>query len=403
MGKKYSLKLVITLMLLASAFTWFVFSVAVGSPTRAYGNRADAVRDYAALLAMIDELYIGEFEQADVANAAMRSAVYALDDEWSFYMTPEEYVHYLENSFNQYEGLGIFVEPDEGTEFLRIAGVYGGSAAEAAGIAEGDLIMAVDGVDATGFSSEDLRDALVRPIGNIVELTVLRDGSTVLELLAIYSIVYIEPVEYEMLEGGIGYLMIMNFNERAAQSFINAVEELAEMGAQAFIYDVRGNPGGWVKEVTGMLDYLLPEGEIFVAVDRSGHETITRSDPVYFDRPAVVLVDRFSYSAAEYFAAMLMEYGYAQTVGEQTTGKSRMQKTVELPNGGALNISFSEYLTKNRVSLHDRGGMTPDHQIALTDDERALLYSGNLGMEDDSQMQKALEILWKYYGIFVDK
>ena len=397
------MKLVITLMLLASALTWTILSITIGYPYGAYSNRSDAVRDFAALLTRIDELYIGEYEQADVANAAMRSAVDALNDEWSFYMTPEEYLHYLESSFNQYEGLGFFVEYDEETGFLRVAGLYRGSAAEAAGIAEGDLIMAIDGADATGFTSEDLRDALARPIGNIVELTVLRDGSTVLELLAVYSIVYFEPVEYEMLQGGIGYLSIMNFNERAAQSFIHAVDELAGLGAVAFIYDVRGNPGGWVKEVTEMLDYLLPAGDIFVAVDRSGHETITRSDPIYFDRPAVVLVDRFSFSAAEYFAAMLMEYDYARTVGEQTTGKSRMQKTVELPNGGALNISFSEYLTKNRVSLHDTGGITPDYQISLTDDELKLLYSGALEKEDDPQMQKALEILWKYYGIIVDK
>jgi len=94
---------------------------------------------------------------------------------------------------------------------------------------------------------------------------------------------------------------------------------------------------------------------------------------------------------------MLMEYRYAKTVGEQTYGKSRMQTTLELSNGGALNISFSEYLTKNRVSLHDAGGLVPDYLLSLSDEEMDLFWSGALEMDDDPQMQKALEILSRIY------
>jgi len=204
-------------------------------------------------------------------------------------------------------------------------------------------------------------------------------------------------VSYELLDGDIGFLKIANFNEGSAQRFIAAAEDLIGQGAQTFVFDVRGNPGGLVSEVTGMLDYLLPEGEIFIAVDRSGTETITTSDPEYVDLPAVVIVDSLSFSAAEYFAAMLREYSRADIVGEQTTGKSRMQKTVGLPGGGAINISFAQYLTKNRVSLHDVGGVSPDHEVILTDDERLLFFSGRLERDLDPQIQKALSLVNNLY------
>jgi len=165
------------------------------------------------------------------------------------------------------------------------------------------------------------------------------------------------------------------------------------MGALALMIDLRGNYGGYVSEVTEILDYLLPEGEIFVTVYRDGSESITRSDASFIDLPAVVLVDRNSFSGAEYVAALLREYDYAPIVGEQTTGKSRMQKPVELPGGGAINISFAEYLTKNRVSLHDAGGLTPDYEIVLSVDDMYLFQSGRLELDDDPQFQKALQVL----------
>ena len=393
MERKYSLKLLVALMVFSAALTWLILSFFLGNPFGAQSGKAGPVRDFAELLAMIDEMFIGDYDEADVAAAAMRAAVDALDDEWSFYLTPDEYAFYLESSHNVYEGLGFIVAPDEDTDMLRIVSVYRDSAAEDAGLASGDLIVAIDGVHAGGYSIDDLREALARPIGDTVDLTIIRDGGAILVITAVYSYVYIAPVTGEMLEGNIGYVVIANFNDGAAENFIDTVDGLIAQGARAFIYDVRSNPGGWVSEVTGILDYLLPEGDIFVAVDRRGYETVTRSDAGHIDIPAVVLVDRFSFSAAEYFAAMLMEYRYARTVGEQTYGKSRMQTTLELRGGGALNISFSEYLTKNRVSLHDAGGLTPDYLISLSDDEMDLFWAGDLEMDDDPQMQKALEIL----------
>jgi len=393
MKKKYSLKFVITLMLIASALTWSAIYLIVGFPFGASSNRSDAVRDFAALLTRIDELYIGEYDNSDVADAAMRAAVEALGDEWSFYLTAAEYSRYLENSQNRYDGIGITVTTDEETGAIRIVSVFSGSAAEAAGLLPGNLLTAVDGESVVGFTVSELRSILLRPIGDSVELTVVRADDSVEILTAVYSVVFLDPIYYELVEDDIGYISISNFNQGSAKSFISAVRSLLAQGADAFIFDARGNPGGFVTEMTEMLDFLLPEGEIFITVDRSGEETITYSGSDFQDLSAVVIVDRFSFSAAEYFAAMLREYDRAEIVGEQTTGKSRMQMTVRLPSGGALNISFAQYLTKNRVSLHDTGGVSPDHPVSLSDDERFLYYSGNLSLDSDPLIQKAISLL----------
>jgi len=393
MKKRFSMLSMFTLMLFASALTCLVLALTVGRTYGVVGARSDTVRNFVTMLEMIEELYIGQYEEEDITAAAMRAAVYALDDYWSYYMTPDEYAEFLNSSNNRFAGIGVNVVSDEETGGMSVTYVYRGSGAEAAGVSVGDVIVGVDGSEIYGISAYGLRELLERPVGEPVSLTILRPDTTSVTLPVIFDYIFRDPVSFEMLDGKIGYIQLRNFDAGAANSFISAINKLRDMDARAIIFDVRGNRGGRVSEMTRMHDFLLPEGEIFIAVDRSGTETITYSDPEYNDIPAVVLVDRNSFSAAEYFAAMLSEYGRAEVIGEQTTGKSRMQTSLALPAGGALHISTAQYLTKNRVSLHDIGGFTPEHLIMLSEQESALLRSGELNRNDDPHIAKALLLL----------
>jgi len=393
MKKRFSIISMLTLVLIASALTCAITWFFMVRQNHEDDDITAAVLEYAALLETIDRVYIGHFDVEEVSAEAMRGAVDALGDRWSYYMTPAEYARFLDRARNRYPGIGVGVDTTVYTEGIKVIFVYKGSAAETAGIIAGDIITGVDGEDIAGTDVNGLRDLLARPIGDTITLRIKREDGTTHELKVVYSYIFIDPVSFELLDGNVGYIRLENFDEGAADRFILAANELIEQGAIAFVYDVRLNGGGRVSEMTKILDYLLPEGEIFVTVDKSGSETITRSGPEMIDLPAVVLVDKNSYSAAEYFAALLSEYDYAQTVGEQTTGKSRMQITLELPGGGALHISSSQYLTKNRVSLHDIGGLTPDHIVTLTDEQAALFAAGELAKEDDTQLQKALLLL----------
>jgi len=420
MKERYSLKFVLTLVISTSALTALILSIVFF--TSFYTNRNISVRpgsqnvnatisesgnieterrdtnidDFGELLDIIETQFIGSYNIDEIINFAMAAAVDSLDDIWSHYMSPEEYTEFLATANNRYAGIGVTVMIDEETEGMKVLGVYEGSGAYQAGMVIGDIVVAVDGESIIGLSLNEIRYMLRRQIGETAEITVLRYDGEYEVLTVLFSIVFINPVSFEMLPGNIGYVRLRNFDQDAGVNFIEAVNTLIDMGAVAFIYDVRNNGGGRVNEVTRILDFLLPEGEIFISVDRSGVENIIMSDDNWIDMPAVVLVNSYSFSGAEFFAAMLYEYNYAATVGEQTTGKNRMQSTIPLANGGAVHISTGHYLTKNRISLFDVGGFTPQYLIDLTEEERAYFVRGQLDWDSDPQFQKALALLENY-------
>ena len=393
MEKRFTLRFVIALVLLTSALSCLILSLLFLLRMNTAPGRSEDRSDFSELLNIIATRYIGAHDIGEVSNAAMRAAVDSLDDQWSYFMTPEEYANYLESSDNRYSGIGVEVSIDEDIGGIKVLWVYPGSGANEAGIVVGDIITAVDGESIRGLQLTEVRELLRRPIDDTVLLTVIRANGAHENLTVVYSVIFTDPVSYEMISGTVGYVSVRNFETGAADGFISAVNTLIEQGALSFIYDVRSNNGGKVTEMTQILDFLLPEGEIFISVDRSGDEQITTSDADFLDMPAVVLVNSHSYSAAEYFTAMLSEYEYALTVGEQTTGKNRMQNTIKLPGGGAVHISTGEYLTKNRVSLYDTGGFTPDFIVPLSDEDIALYRSGGLDLLLDPQIQKALLLL----------
>jgi carboxyl-terminal processing protease len=396
MDRKLSLKHVLALVLLTSALTCLVmallFSWNTDEKSEGFFEYND-LSDFAELLDILSTRFIGTVDINEITDAAKRAAVESLDDRWSYFMSADEYNVYLESSDNRYSGIGVEVEIDEDTKGIKVTNVHRGSGADSAGIVAGDIITAVDGESILGFTFVEVRAALRRPLGDTALLTLLRAGGFYHDLRVLYSTVFVDPVSYEMIYGDIGYVSLRNFDSGAADSFISAVNSLNEQGAVAFIYDVRSNNGGKVTEMTSILDFLLPKGEIFITVTISGEEQIITSDDSSIDKPAVVLVNEFSYSGAEYFTAILSEYEYAQTVGEQTTGKNRMQTTIIMSNGDAVVLSTAEYLTKNRVSLYDTGGFTPDYLIELTDEEFALFRAGNLDFDSDPQLLKAVDLL----------
>jgi carboxyl-terminal processing protease len=380
----------LTLILLVSALA---LAAIVGQQLGLFDGRFQQVHQYAVLLRELDRRFIGEVDLEEVNIAAMTSAVYALDDRWSFFMTSETLQELLNRRDNVTHGIGINVTLDEDTDGMIVMNVLRGSAAETAGLVIGDIITHVDGTDISGYALSYIVSMMQRQIGESMDLTVIReDGETVI-LTPIFSEIFINPVEYELLYPDIGLITIANFNKGSANEVLAATESLLEQNARAFIFDVRSNGGGQVHEMTAMLDRLLPEGEIFITVDSYGNEDIIFSDAEMLDVPAVVLVDRNSFSAAEFFAAIMREFDYAIIVGEQTSGKSRMQTVLMLPEGNAVNLSTAEYLTKNRVSLEEVGGVTPDYFIEFTDDQFTDFIFGNLDIEDDPHIQKALYLL----------
>ena len=345
----------------------------------------------AELYTCLDHYYIGQVDTGALSDAACSAMVDAVGDEWSYYISAEDYAAHVEQLENAYVGVGITIQENEDTGLLEVIAVAAGGPAEEAGVQTADQITAVDGQDVTQMTLEEIR-ALVRgEEGTQVVIDFLRDGQTVrvtLERRSIQNVV----AHGQLLESGDGYVIIDNFDGGCAAQTRAVVEELQAQGAKAIIFDVRFNPGGLKRELIELLDDLLPEGEIFRTVDYAGREEISTSDADFLDLPMAVLVNVDSYSAAEFFAAALQEYEAATIVGVQTYGKGRFQSALQLSDGSAVNLSIGEYYTPQGRNLAGVG-ITPDVVVELDEEDLEALYYGRLPLEEDAQLQAAIAAL----------
>lgn len=342
-------------------------------------------------LNLIQHRFVGEYQEEQMLDAAMDGMVKGLGDRWSYYLDPESYADTQTRRDNAYVGVGVTVsyEKEEG---LLILSVTSGGPAEEAGLRAGELIVAVDGTSLSGEARYEGADLIQGEAGSAVTLTVRREDGSEYSAEMTRRRLETKPVEHEMLEGQVGYIQVKNFYRRSADGVAAAVEDLREQGAKALVFDMRNNGGGYLDELTEMLDYLLPEGVIFRQEDRAGNESVSKSDAACVEIPMATLVNRDTYSAAEFFGAELQEWGVGVIVGEETSGKGYSQQTYPLPNGGGLGISTQRYFTGNGVSLIGTG-VTLDRELSLSEEEDALQRAGKLPHQEDDQLQAALELL----------
>lgn len=340
---------------------------------------------------LIDYYFIGDADHAVMDDAAAAAMVDSLGDRWSYYMTAQDYIAYQEQMNNSYVGIGITITVTEDESGFAVTKVNEGGPAEEAGMLPGDVIVGVEGQSTVGMSTTQARDLVRGEEGTQVNLSVLR-GEETIEMSVTRKNVQTPVAEYQMLENKMGLVTVYNFDERCAQETISSIEALLEQGAQALIFDVRGNPGGYKKELVKVLDYLLPEGPLFRSENYAGKVTVDESDADYLDIPMAVLVDENSYSAAEFFAAALDEYDAAVIVGTQTCGKGYFQSSFELSDGSAVGLSIGKYTTPNGVSLADVG-ITPEVYVEVDEETAFQIYAGVLAPEEDPQIQAAIEAL----------
>lgn len=380
--KKKILTILSYILVAAAASFWTLLLTAPEEPE--YSKLAQ-------LEEIIQEKYIDPVDEEAIEDAAATAMVEALGDRWSYYIPASEYQAYLEQMENAYVGIGITIVVAEDGTGVEVMVVDENGPADQAGMQVGDVIVAVDGTRIGGMDTVDIRNMVRGTENTQVEITVRRDGE---ELTMPITRAYVQvPVATgEMLENGIGLVTINNFDTRCTDETLAAIEALLDQGAEKLIFDVRNNPGGYAKELVQVLDYLLPEGELFRTVNYTGAEAVDKSDARCLELPMAVLVNADSYSAAEFFAAALQEYEAAVIIGEQTSGKGYFQNTYTLDDWSAVGLSIGKYFTPKGVSL-EGVGITPDIPVEVDDETYMAIYYGTLEPENDPQLQAAIEAL----------
>ena len=340
---------------------------------------------------IIETYFIDDYDEDTLADGAASGMVDATGDEWSYYLSADEVAAYEESMANAYVGVGITITEDAEAGGMRVEEVVSGGPAEEAGIRVGDLLLAVEGEDVLPLGIDGTRNLVRGEEGTRVNMHFSRNGAEY-DVSVERRSIETPVVTGELLDGSIGYVKIDNFDERSAAETIAFVKDLIGQGAEALLFDVRFNPGGYADELVKVLDYLLPEGDLFRSVDYAGREEVDTSDASCVELPMAVLVNEDSYSAAEFFAAALQEYEWATIVGSQTYGKGNFQTAFYLSDGSMVNLSIGKYYTPGGKSLSETG-VTPDVVVDLDDEQYALLYYNALEQADDPQFQAAIDTL----------
>ena len=273
---------------------------------------------------------------------------------------------------------------------VTISKVYSGTPAEEAGLLQGDVIVSADGNDATSMEVSDLVQIIRGEEGTTVSLEIYREATNKTFTVDVERRnVELPSVEGEMLDGGIGYIQIGEFQTKTAEQFDEILSGLEQQDMKGLIVDVRSNPGGLLNSVVEILDRLLPEGTVVYTEDKYGNRQDFTSDAECVDYPIVVLCDENSASAAEIFSGAMQDYNYATLIGTTTYGKGIVQTIYPLSDGDALKVTTAKYFTPNGNYIHGKG-ITPDIELEYE-------YGNPEGMvyekQYDNQLQKAIEVM----------
>jgi carboxyl-terminal processing protease len=336
------------------------------APLRDFARGEDAAVVDAAMEKIEDDYYT-KVSKEDLADDAVRGMVRGLDDRFSAYFDEQEYSRFKEISDARFSGVGLGIQKaDDG---LRVVQVYDGSPAKKAGLRVGDVIVEADGTRLAGKPEETATGLIKGQPGTKVTLTVRR-GKRTFERRVTRAQVSIPVVSSRTRSvDGKDYAVIRleTFSSGAHAEVYAAVRKAVDRKVDGIVFDLRGNGGGLVEEARLVASAFLPEGKIVTTRGRSVPERVYRATgkPVAPRTPMVVLVDKGSASAAEIVAGALQDRDRARLVGTSTFGKGVFQEVVELPEGGALDITVGQYFLPSGRNIGGKGtargaGLKPD-------------------------------------------
>lgn len=320
-----------------------------------------------ALKSYIDEYYMEEVGEEELAEGIYKGMLESLNDPYSCYYTEEEYNSLMEDSSGTYCGIGASVTQDFDTGVISIVTPFKGGAAADAGIQSGDVVTKVNGEDVTGMDLDDVVAMMKGKEGTTVEVEFYLSEKEEYKTFSLErKEIEVPTVAYEMEEENIGYIAVSAFDDPTDEQFISAVKDLEEQGMEGLIVDLRNNGGGMLTSVVNMLDYLLPKGsEIVSTKDKYGKgETYKATSEHFYNLPMVVLINENTASASEVFSGAIQDYELGTLVGTTSFGKGIVQSVIPLNDGTAVKLTTSYYYTPNGRNIHGTG-IEPDVEVTL--------------------------------------
>lgn len=339
---------------------------------------------------MIDQEYLGEVDNAELAEGIYAGLVYGLGDVYSRYYTADEYAQETASTDGAYAGIGVSIQKNKNGG-VQIAECYEGGPGAEAGLQTGDVITAINDTDVTDMELSDVVSLIRENKDNTIVLTVFRENEEKSREISVdVTDVELPSVFGEMLDKKTGYIQITQFTGVTPQQYKDMFAELKDKGMERLVIDLRDNPGGLLTSVCDILREILPEGLIVYTEDKYGNREEETCDGKHqLDMPLAVLVNENSASASEIFAGAVQDHEVGTIVGTTTYGKGVVQELRQLSDGSAVKLTVSNYYTPNGNSIN-KVGIKPDVEVKLASE---LLNKDEITHEEDNQLQKALNVI----------
>ena len=330
----------------------------------------------------IDEFYLGEINEDDMIESAIKGYIAGLGDKYTEYLTKDEYEELMVDVNGDYVGIGIYMAQDINGNVIVLLPIEG-SPAEEAGLKTGDIITKVNGEDCIGKDLSLVAKKVKGEEGTTVDLEIQREDEIINKTVERRT-VEIDNIESEVIENNIGYIEILSFDTGSREEIETILNDYKKIGIKSIIIDLRDNGGGLASEATDMADLFVEKNcNIMIETDKKGktkNTTAEREPLVDSEVKVIVITNENTASASEILVGALKDNNVATVVGTTTYGKGVMQELVPVSSGGALKLTIKEFCTPNGNKIN-KEGIKPD--IEIEDNEET---------EDDEQLQKAIEM-----------
>ncbi|MBQ9263366.1 MAG: S41 family peptidase [Clostridia bacterium] len=340
------------------------------------------------IMQYIEAWYLEEPDTAMLMEYATRGMMAALGDPYTFYYNAEEWADLQEEIAGEYGGVGMQLLGNVETNLVTVTRVFRDAPAERAGIRKGDILVRVEDIEVNAFTMQDAVDVMRGTLNEEVEIEVKR-GDEYLTFRMNRAIVTINQVEYTMLEGDVGYILLYQFENNCAKEVKAALAELENQGAQSLILDLRDNPGGYVQEAIDIADLFLDKELLMYSEDRYGDKDEYFTKEGKHSIPLLILVNGNSASSSEILAGGLHDNGRATLMGTQSFGKGIIQTVIPLNgNTEGFQMTYAQYFLPSGSPVH-KIGITPDIISEMPEELASEMFE--LGDLNDPQLKEAVE------------
>ncbi len=340
--------------------------------------------------AKINEQFIGDVDENNLKEYAIKGYVAGLNDVYSQYLTADEMKDFTDETNANFVGIGVYMTKNTKQNAIEVYGVIKDSPAEEVGIKKGDFITGVEGKKVTGDDFETIAKEIKGAEGSKVKVEITR-GTETKEYEITRRKVAINNVTSQMLSNNVAYINIASFEGDISTDFENQYKDLVNKGAKSLIVDLRNNGGGLVQEALEIGDLFTDKDQtLLIETDKEGKETVEKAKTdKTISLKTVVLVNEDSASASEILAALLKEdCDNVTIVGTKTYGKGVIQTLYQLTDGSGLKITTNEYFTPKHNKIN-KIGITPDVEVEESKDFK---FDGTIDIDKDVQLKKAIEI-----------